>query len=75
MYCVAGSPRTPNATTTTSSAEREHLRCYSLQVSFYREGKVSIGIGLILEGKVPPLGVKGLEAVAQHGLTQYHAVL
>ena len=40
-----------------------------------REGKIGIREGLVLQGEVPPLAIEGLEAVSQHSLSQYHAVL
>ena len=39
------------------------------------EGEIGVGEGLVPQGEVPPLGIDGLETVAQHGLTQNHTVL
>ena len=33
-----------------------------------REIEIGVGVGLILQGEMPPLGVERLEAVAQHRL-------
>ena len=39
-----------------------------------REGEIGIREGFVLQGEVPPLGIDGLEAVTEHGLTQNHTV-
>ena len=39
------------------------------------ESEVGVGKRLVAEREVPPLRVKGLEAVGEHGAAQYHAVL
>ena len=41
----------------------------------HRESEISIGERLVLQREVPPFLTDGLEAVTQHGLTQYHAVV
>jgi hypothetical protein len=39
------------------------------------KGEVGIRKRLVLQRKVPPLGIEGLEAMTEHRLTQDHAVL
>ena len=39
-------------------------------VGAYLEFKVGVGIGFFLQGKLPPLGIQRLEAVAEHGFPQ-----
>ena len=40
----------------------------------YGEGEEGLGVGLVLQREVPPLGADGLEAVTEHGLAENHAV-
>ena len=39
-----------------------------------RDVEVCRGVGLVLQGEVPPLAAEGLEAVTEHGVAQNHAV-
>ena len=39
------------------------------------EGEVGVWEWLILEGEMPPFGAEWLEAVAEHGVTKYHAIV
>ena len=41
----------------------------------HRESEISIGERLVLQREMPPFLTDGLEAVTQHGLTQYHAIM
>ena len=41
----------------------------------HREGEVCVGERFVAWRKVPPFAVEGLEAMAQHGLTQNHTVV
>ena len=39
-----------------------------------REGEVGIREGFIAKGEMPPFGVERLEAMGEHGATEYHAM-
>lgn len=43
-------------------------------MTVYKESEISIRKGFVFKGEVPPLTVKGFEAVGEHGAAEYHSV-